>query len=71
MHKVIATRLPHSLYYPTKESSSPDNNNGNTNTTTGEETPVDGWQRTIDGLPDYTAEPRGRAKGVEWKLRAK
>ncbi|KAF9300091.1 hypothetical protein BGZ74_008306 [Mortierella antarctica] len=23
---------------------------------------VDGWQRTIDGLPDYTAEPRGRAK---------
>ncbi|KAG9326819.1 hypothetical protein KVV02_005481 [Mortierella alpina] len=36
------------------------------------ETPVvDGWQRTVDGLPDYTAEPRGRAKGVEWKLRAK
>ncbi|KAG0380851.1 cytosolic thiouridylase subunit Ctu1 [Mortierella sp. AD032] len=34
-------------------------------------TPVDGWQRTADGLPDYTAEPRGRAKGVEWKLRAK
>ncbi|KAG0199699.1 nucleotidyltransferase [Mortierella sp. NVP41] len=33
--------------------------------------PVEGWQRTIDGLPDYTAEPRGRAKGVEWKLRAK
>lgn len=32
---------------------------------------VDGWQRTIDGLPDYTAEPRGRAKGVEWKLRSK
>lgn len=32
---------------------------------------VDGWERTIDGLPDYTAEPRGRAKGVEWKLRAK
>ncbi|KAF9159028.1 GTPase of the mitochondrial inner membrane that associates with the large ribosomal subunit [Mortierella sp. AD011] len=55
-----------------QESSSPDNNNSsNTNTTTGEETPVDGWQRTIDGLPDYTAEPRGRAKGVEWKLRAK
>ncbi|KAI1317760.1 GTPase of the mitochondrial inner membrane that associates with the large ribosomal subunit [Mortierella claussenii] len=33
--------------------------------------PVDGWKRTADGLPDYTAEPRGRAKGVEWKLRAK
>ncbi|KAF9410191.1 GTPase of the mitochondrial inner membrane that associates with the large ribosomal subunit [Podila epigama] len=32
---------------------------------------VDGWQRTVDGLPDYTAEPRGRAKGVEWKLRSK
>ena len=36
-----------------------------------EEVPVDGWKRTVDGLPDYTAEPRGRAKGVEWKLRAK
>ncbi|KFH67039.1 hypothetical protein MVEG_07562 [Podila verticillata NRRL 6337] len=36
-----------------------------------EEDIVDGWQRTIDGLPDYTAEPRGRAKGVEWKLRSK
>ncbi|KAF9985009.1 GTPase of the mitochondrial inner membrane that associates with the large ribosomal subunit [Modicella reniformis] len=33
--------------------------------------PVDGWKRTVDGLPDYTAEPRGRTKGVEWKLRAK
>ncbi|KAG0347151.1 GTPase of the mitochondrial inner membrane that associates with the large ribosomal subunit [Podila humilis] len=32
---------------------------------------VDGWQKTIDGLPDYTAEPRGRTKGVEWKLRSK
>ncbi|KAF9967851.1 GTPase of the mitochondrial inner membrane that associates with the large ribosomal subunit [Mortierella alpina] len=41
--------------------------------TASDETPpvVDGWQRTVDGLPDYTAEPRGRAKGVEWKLRAK
>ncbi|KAF8935235.1 obg family GTPase CgtA [Dissophora ornata] len=38
---------------------------------TDEDTPVDGWKRTVDGLPDYTAEPRGRAKGVEWKLRAK
>ncbi|KAF8948757.1 GTPase of the mitochondrial inner membrane that associates with the large ribosomal subunit [Haplosporangium gracile] len=41
------------------------------NNTSEENTSVDGWQRTIDGLPDYTAEPRGRAKGVEWKLRAK
>ncbi|KAG0295587.1 GTPase of the mitochondrial inner membrane that associates with the large ribosomal subunit [Dissophora globulifera] len=32
---------------------------------------VDGWPTTAEGLPDYTAEPRGRAKGVEWKLRAK
>ncbi|KAF9586304.1 GTPase of the mitochondrial inner membrane that associates with the large ribosomal subunit [Lunasporangiospora selenospora] len=32
---------------------------------------VDGWERTVDGLPDYTAEPQGRVKGVEWKLRAK
>ncbi|OAQ34411.1 GTP-binding protein Obg/CgtA [Linnemannia elongata AG-77] len=42
-----------------------DNNNSE------DKTAVDGWERTIDGLPDYTAEPRGRAKGVEWKLRAK
>ncbi|KAG0365003.1 hypothetical protein BC939DRAFT_504235 [Gamsiella multidivaricata] len=34
---------------------------------TDENAPVE----TVDGLPDYTAEPRGRAKGVEWKLRAK
>ncbi|KAF9927766.1 GTPase of the mitochondrial inner membrane that associates with the large ribosomal subunit [Linnemannia zychae] len=32
---------------------------------------IDGWPTTVDGLPDYTAEPRGRARGVEWKLRAK
>ncbi|KAG0236274.1 hypothetical protein B0O80DRAFT_258046 [Mortierella sp. GBAus27b] len=36
-----------------------------------EDAPVDGWKRTVDGLPDYTAEPRGRTKGVEWKLRVK
>ncbi|KAF9916777.1 GTPase of the mitochondrial inner membrane that associates with the large ribosomal subunit [Lobosporangium transversale] len=41
------------------------------NSTNEGDVPVDGWERTIDGLPDYTAEPRGRAKGVEWKLRAK
>ncbi|KAF9430958.1 GTPase of the mitochondrial inner membrane that associates with the large ribosomal subunit [Entomortierella beljakovae] len=39
--------------------------------TSDNESPVDGWKRTEDGLPDYTAEPRGRSKGVEWKLRAK
>ncbi|KAF9134733.1 cytosolic thiouridylase subunit Ctu1 [Mortierella sp. GBA39] len=41
------------------------------NNSSEDNTPVEGWQTTIDGLPDYTAEPRGRAKGVEWKLRAK
>ncbi|KAF9082584.1 GTPase of the mitochondrial inner membrane that associates with the large ribosomal subunit [Mortierella sp. AD031] len=54
-----------SLITRTQASGSIDKDNNDDNA------PVEGWQRTIDGLPDYTAEPRGRAKGVEWKLRAK
>ncbi|KAF9192286.1 GTPase of the mitochondrial inner membrane that associates with the large ribosomal subunit [Haplosporangium sp. Z 767] len=51
----------------TTRASSNTNNDSDLN----DEASIDGWQRTIDGLLDYTAEPRGRAKGVEWKLRAK
>ncbi|KAF9106040.1 GTPase of the mitochondrial inner membrane that associates with the large ribosomal subunit [Mortierella sp. AM989] len=67
-HSYIPSRFFNSSSYIAlaQENGSPD---GNSNTE--EEVPVDGWKRTVDGLPDYTAEPRGRAKGVEWKLRAK